>query len=451
MKFACVNANQIEHGKIVFFTWENSEGWPILYVSNNVEDVLDYSADKLMQARYHFADLVHPDDLARVSQEVQTAESDGREEFSHESYRIKASDGQYHHIYDHTRVIRDSEGNIEYFQGYIFDQTETVVQSQRFELVLEGTALGLWDWNPQTNEVVFDERWANMLGFSLDEIEPSLKSWESRVHPDDLQACYADIQAHIEGKVALYENIHRMMHKDGKWRYILDRGKVVERDAQGEPIRFTGTHTDVTALKEAELALKQSNAELERQNRYITQLAKRDGLTNLFNRRSFDEQIQEEWRRLKRNHSVLALVMIDVDNFKLFNDNYGHQQGDDCLIAIAKVIDNVASRSIDFAARYGGEEFVIILPDTDEQGASILAEELLQSVRDLAIPHPFSKLGSGSGLGEKQVVSCSAGLAVSTLLSERDDEGTLIRLADEALYKAKNQGRDQLVIASKPM
>ncbi|MCA9663064.1 MAG: PAS domain-containing protein [Myxococcales bacterium] len=125
-------------------------------------------------------------------------------------------------------------------------------QRERLELVLEGTRLGMWDWNPQTNEVVFDERWAQMLGHSLDEIDFSLESWSSRVHPDDLEPCLADIQAHIEGRTDFYENVHRMRHADGRWVYILDRGRIVARDADGRPIRFTGTHTDITAQCEAE-------------------------------------------------------------------------------------------------------------------------------------------------------------------------------------------------------
>ncbi len=132
-------------------------------------------------------------------------------------------------------------------------------QRRRLELVVEGTRLGMWDWNPQTNEVAFNEIWAEMLGHSLDEITPSLKEWEDRVHPEDLGGCYADITEHMEGRAPFYENVHRMKHKDGRWVYILDRGKIVEWDEQGNPIRFTGTHTDVTALKDAELAAQDAS------------------------------------------------------------------------------------------------------------------------------------------------------------------------------------------------
>lgn len=141
---------------------------------------------------------------------------------------------------------------------------------QRLELVLAGTRLGMWDWNPQTNEVYFDERWADMLGVKLTDLHQVLSDWQDRVHPDDIAACFEDITAHMEGKTEFYENLHRMKHADGEWRYILDRGKVVERNNEGQPIRFTGTHTDVTELKLAELKAKEV---LETRSRFFANMS----------------------------------------------------------------------------------------------------------------------------------------------------------------------------------
>tara|TARA_A200000159_G_scaffold1328_1_gene1501 strand:+ start:10551 stop:12425 length:1875 start_codon:yes stop_codon:yes gene_type:complete len=142
--------------------------------------------------------------------------------------------------------------------------------SERLELVLEGTRLGMWDWNPQTNDVVFDERWANMLGLELSELTQTLSDWEKRVHPDDIKLCLKELLAHVEGDVDFYENTHRMMHADGEWRYILDRGRVAKRDAQNNPIRFTGTHTDVTELKKAELKAKKA---LSAKNKFFARMS----------------------------------------------------------------------------------------------------------------------------------------------------------------------------------
>lgn len=127
-------------------------------------------------------------------------------------------------------------------------------KSERLELVIEGTRLGTWDWNPQTGAVSFNEQWAQMLGYGLDEICFRLEEWETRVHPDDLQPCYEAIGAHLRGETSFYQNVHRMKHRDGHWVHILDRGRVVERDEEGQPVRFTGTHTDISPQREAEIA-----------------------------------------------------------------------------------------------------------------------------------------------------------------------------------------------------
>ncbi|WNO09995.1 response regulator [Teredinibacter sp. KSP-S5-2] len=129
------------------------------------------------------------------------------------------------------------------------DQTYS---QERLKLVLDSTRLGMWDWNPQTNEVLFDQNWATMLGVTVDDLTMTLDDWSSRVHPDDMEKCFQDIQAHLTGETDFYENLHRMRHADGHWVYILDRGRVVEHDENGNPVRFTGTHADVTPLKNAE-------------------------------------------------------------------------------------------------------------------------------------------------------------------------------------------------------
>ena len=153
-------------------------------------------------------------------------------------------------------------------------------ERERFKLVLEGTRLGMWDWNPMTNDVVFDEYWCEMLGYELGEIKNELTEWSSRVHPDDIAQCFSDIQKHIDGEVDFYENVHRMKHKDGTWRYILDRGKIMKRDYEGNVIRFTGTHTDITKEREATLRavglnqiLSETIVSLEEKNKDLEQMA----------------------------------------------------------------------------------------------------------------------------------------------------------------------------------
>lgn len=149
--------------------------------------------------------------------------------------------------------------------GFVTDQSESLeIIKARLELAVEGAGLGMWEWNPQTDAVVFDDRWAQMLGLKPSDLTQTLLDWSSRVHPDDLPECFEKIKAHVDGEEPVYESTHRMRHTDGGWRWILDRGKVVERDESGLPVRFTGTHLDVTHLKEREAALAQTTFALEK-------------------------------------------------------------------------------------------------------------------------------------------------------------------------------------------
>ena len=132
----------------------------------------------------------------------------------------------------------------------------------RLSLALDGAALGIWDWDLRDDSVQFDRRWCEMLGLDHASTPMVLQTWSDRVHPDDVDGCYRDIQAHLRGDAPHYENVHRMLHADGEWRYILDRGRVSGWDESGKPIRFTGTHLDITESERARLKLQSHQREL---------------------------------------------------------------------------------------------------------------------------------------------------------------------------------------------
>jgi diguanylate cyclase (GGDEF)-like protein len=175
---------------------------------------------------------------------------------------------------------------------------------------------------------------------------------------------------------------------------------------------------------------------LQEANRQLETLASMDGLTRLSNRRKFDEYIALEWKRGIRDKDPLSLIILDVDFFKVFNDTYGHQAGDDCLRSVAGVIGSNTKRVPDLAARYGGEEFAVILPATDLEGALHLAEAIRTKVQGLAISHEMSEAN--------QCVTVSAGVA-SVIPAKDSSPDELIRMADMALYEAKAAGRNRTV------
>lgn len=188
--------------------------------------------------------------------------------------------------------------------------------------------------------------------------------------------------------------------------------------------------SDVSMAVSREKKLRELASELESQTLV-------DGLTGIANRRRFDLHLDDEFRRAKRQDSPLSLVMIDVDYFKDYNDNYGHQRGDECLLQIAGALNRVLNRARDLVARYGGEEFTVVLPDTNEDGALQIAESMRTEVEALQVEHAFS------GVADHVTIS----LGVSTMTPGHTSmSGSLIHAADRALYQAKRSGRNCVVI-----
>jgi len=187
---------------------------------------------------------------------------------------------------------------------------------------------------------------------------------------------------------------------------------------------------DISERKAYEEALKKTNEKLE-------ELARIDGLTQIANRRVFDETLQKEWQRMRRSHLPIALLMIDIDFFKLFNDNYGHAQGDECLKQVANAIKSCVHRSHDLAARYGGEEFGFILPETNLEGATTVADSVLNAVRNCKIPHEYSKVAN--------IVTVSIG-CFCMIPENKNEYSVLITEADQLLYKSKETGRNRVTI-----
>ena len=181
---------------------------------------------------------------------------------------------------------------------------------------------------------------------------------------------------------------------------------------------------------------KIAEQKLEELNRTLTQMARVDGLTQIANRRHFDETIQQEWSRLRRDKKPLSLLLADIDYFKKYNDCYGHQAGDQCLIKVGATLKETIKRPADLAARYGGEEFVILLPDVALAGAKQVGRKIIQAVAELAIEHQASEVSS--------FVTLSIG-AACMLPDGEQTTADLIAQADARLYQAKEQGRNRLV------
>lgn len=250
------------------FIWEDAQGWPVRFVSDNIESLLGYKKARLESHEIQYRDLIHQDDLPRVMEEVNSLLSNkSGASLSHEDYRVKHAKGHDIWVSDTTILLRYEDGK-NHLYGYLIDVTERKqlqialeMERNRLQLILDATRLGTWEWNPQTGVTIFNQRWANMFGWDVRELETNVESWSSRLHPEDYDDVWQAIKNHLDGVTPFYESLHRIRHRGGHWVYVLDRGKIIERDNQGRAIRYTGTVTDVTEQKKAELdALKAAHA-----------------------------------------------------------------------------------------------------------------------------------------------------------------------------------------------
>ena len=280
--------------------------------------------------------------------------------------------------------------------------------------------------------ILIDAR--GILRFVSHSVEPVLglrahdligKSCFDLVHPED-KAAVRTASARLVGPDSVSTVVFRIRRVDGSLAWVEINFKRASDDDKPAQTEFVGVLRDVTERKRLE-------DELNLINRRLTQLAATDGLTGLTNRRSFDDFLRREYQA----RDQISVLLFDIDNFKGYNDTYGHQAGDRCLQAIAKVIGDAACDVSGLSARYGGEEFAVVLPDTSEDAALRVAEAIRLTARALGIPNAAASRG---------YVTISAGVAARTVATL--DEFALVGAADTALYEAKRLGRNRSVVYS---
>lgn len=242
-------------GSIVVWKWRAESTWPVEYVSPNVAYQFGYTAEDFTTGRIPFAEIVHPDDLQRVADEVSNYVAQGMDNFEQE-YRLRDSMGNYRWLYDYTVIVRGKDKQPTHFHGYVFDITERKLleeQQRNNEYRLEQSQaiahVGTWDWNIVTGELIWSDEIFRIFGYEPQSVEVSYDRFIQHVHHDDVEALTSEVQNSLENPNHRYNIEHRIVVNNGEVRVVLEQG-VVYRDENGEPVRMIGVVHDITQQKE---------------------------------------------------------------------------------------------------------------------------------------------------------------------------------------------------------
>lgn len=411
-------------GPVMTVVWDHVN-WKIKRISKNVEDILGYKASEILDEKFDYKLITHKDDQYKASNEVANCVKNCVNSLE-QSYRMKHKNGKYLWFYDFTKIMRDKDGNIQEIRGYLFDQShikevEQQLENERERLknIIKGTNAGTWEWNIKKDEIILDKRWSEIIGYSLEELQPmSVKKLSNFMLEEDIKNNEILLKKHFNGKIDYFQTELRLLHKQNYWVWVTIHGKVLNWTADKKPEVMFGTILDITEKKKIDEKILEASI--------------RDPLTNLYNRRYIFDRLKELKAKYKRNNEVFSIALIDLDFFKNVNDNYGHIAGDFVLQEFASML-NIKFRAFDLIGRYGGEEFIIVMSNCAKEDAGHRIEMLLDDVRNRIFEYKEHSI--------KLTFSC--GISDSTDMDELILD-RLIDMADKRLYKAKNFGRNRV-------
>ena len=397
-------------------------------VNARAHEMVGLRGDDPAEELARWAQRLHPDDrdawtAARLANQAGDADA------MVSDYRVRHEDGHWVWLHSRGKVThRDAEGRPCRMAGTYLDVTERknadaqlAHSAQLLARMSRVSRTGGWHYDLRTGR----STWSDEM-FRIRELDPTVVPDRDVVMNAYLPQSQARLatarQAAIDHQTP-WDMELQMVTAEGRQIWVRSQGEAVVEE--GVTVALTGTLKNVTYRKQAQIDLKEANEKLER-------MALSDGLTGIANRRLFDQTLQVEWKRCARAHLPIALLMIDIDHFKLYNDHYGHAGGDECLRRVAGILAACPRRAGDLVCRFGGEEFAILLPGGDLKSAASVAQSCLDAVAAAGLVHAASPVGP--------CVTVSIGAACSEAPAG-EPVISLIERADRALYRAKHRGR----------
>ncbi|MEJ1382493.1 MAG: diguanylate cyclase [Candidatus Sedimenticola sp. (ex Thyasira tokunagai)] len=411
-------------GPAVIFRWRNEFGWPVVYVSGNLQQLFGYSPDQFLKEGLGLASIVEPTYIAALTNELEAGLAAGHTTFSRSPFRLVDQRGEYHWVSDTVRVERDEQGKVVGLYSYITDITllksaeQELEQSRAFiQKVVDSIADPTLVLDVSNHQVVSANQAACDAYLTDQRMLQGLTCYQlshKTDKPCDSEDEPCPIQTILESKQPT-NIVHKHFDSKGLPFYVEIHATPILSE-EGEVIQIIESHRDVTQHIKHHKELKH--------------LATTDRLTGAVNRTKFEEVLDQQIIDTAQGGRQLGLIMLDLDDFKRVNDTLGHDVGDRVLKSLVAVVESNI-RKYDLLSRWGGDEFFIMLPRTDLKGMEVVAETVRSAVENYAFPV----------IGQ---MTTSLG---ATIWHPRDDRESMAKRADQALYRSKAQGRNRVTIA----